>query len=148
MALSHHVLVRLAAAQVGVFGFQDYLVLGDDIVISSKEVGESYIALMGKLGVQISKTKTILGGPGIEFASKLLHPSGDFSPLPLGLVLEGRVVRLFSLWTALRDRGVALGANPGLYHSPDFVHSFPLAQKAKGHEELSRLWSFLYLYQF
>lgn len=99
MALLHHALVRLRAIRVGLKDFGDYLILGDDIVIARKEVSESYVTLMNRIGVEISLRKSVprRTSTGAEFASKLICDQGDLSPLPLGCVIAGTIARLFQL---------------------------------------------------
>jgi hypothetical protein len=92
--------VRLAAFRCGFEDFDDYLVLGDDVTIASKIVGEEYIKILNLIGVDVSLSKTVKrtnGMTAIEFASQLIVESEVYSPLPLGLVIEGSVERLFSL---------------------------------------------------
>lgn len=101
LALANHSLILLAADMAGVqYRFRDYLVLGDDVVIADALVAEIYIDLLSKLGVKVSKPKTTVSrqGSGCEFASQLLVDGIIYNPLPMGLVLEGSVDRLFSLW--------------------------------------------------
>lgn len=100
MALLNHFLVRFAAHKVGVDKFQDYLVLGDDVVIASKEVAESYISIINGLGVDISPTKRVTpekGYSGVEFASQYICNDVNFSPLPVGNLFVRTTERLFSL---------------------------------------------------
>jgi len=46
LALSHHIIVQVAAIRVGKHRFSAYALLGDDIVIADEAVAESYLALM------------------------------------------------------------------------------------------------------
>lgn len=99
LALTQHFLVQLSAHIAGKQYFSDYLVLGDDIVIARTPVKENYILLLKFLGVEVSIPKTVkpTSTIGIEFASKLFSNGREISPLPIGLVLEGDVLSLFSL---------------------------------------------------
>lgn len=93
IAVTHHVLIRYAAALCGNNNFTQYMVLGDDVVIANKAVAISYQELIVSIGVQISTTKRIIPQDGfyrVEFASKLTLNGVEVSPLPLGLLLEGR----------------------------------------------------------
>lgn len=76
--------------------------------IANVAVAEAYIALIRSLGVDISLTKSVTPSvhKGAEFASKLFADGLEYSPLPLGLVIEGRVERLFSLWTDVLTRSL------------------------------------------
>lgn len=98
MTLIHHVLVRYAAWKVGEI-LNQYIILGDDIVIANSKVAQSYLDLMTKIGVDISMQKRIIPKNGIssaEFASKLVRNGIDVSPYPLGLLVEGGLVRIFT----------------------------------------------------
>ena len=54
LALSHFVLVQVAALRAGKFRFTMRAVLGDDIVISDDAVASEYLAIMQYLGVSIN----------------------------------------------------------------------------------------------
>jgi hypothetical protein len=91
LALSHHVLVQIAAQRVGVNGwFDHYALLGDDIIIADESVARAYHQLMTKLlGVEINLGKSFEMKSGtLEFAKRWIHPHlGDLSPIGPGLVL-------------------------------------------------------------
>jgi len=90
LALTHHVIVQIAASRVGwsvVFPY--YCVLGDDIVIADPAVAEAYRSLMTTLGVPINMSKSLVSEKGcLEFAKRWVHPDrGEFSPIGPGLIL-------------------------------------------------------------
>lgn len=92
LALTHHVVVQVAANMAGVTGwFSAYAVLGDDIVIADDRVAKAYLALMTeRLGCKISLHKSIVSGVGLmEFAKRIHHARlGDLSPIsPKALAL-------------------------------------------------------------
>jgi len=58
LALIHHIIVRYSAKKVGKTNFKDYRILGDDIVIRSSLVANSYLAVKNSFGVEISRDKT------------------------------------------------------------------------------------------
>jgi hypothetical protein len=114
IAVTHHLLIRLAAERVGVYNFDKYIVLGDDVVIASTQVALSYKSLITRIGVGISGTKSI--SPcgrhlSAEFASKLVLNGINVSPLPLGLLLEGRFTSLIELVSHILDTQMALVRN-------------------------------------
>lgn len=65
-ALSHHILIWLAAEQVypQVPIFSNYAVLGDDVVIADENVAIRYKELLGDLGVSISFAKSLVSHSG------------------------------------------------------------------------------------
>jgi hypothetical protein len=51
MALAHHMLLRFSAMKAKVQWKQQYLILGDDIVIFSKEIYDSYVRVLDGLNI-------------------------------------------------------------------------------------------------
>jgi len=88
LALTHHVIVQVAARRVGYTDwFRDYALLGDDIVILGSDVSAAYLSIMRDLGVDINLFKSHQGYVG-EFAKHWIHPHfGDLSPLGAGNIL-------------------------------------------------------------
>jgi len=64
MALFHHTIVQWAATRVGVARlgewFQEYCIVGDDVVIAHSAVAEEYLKLMTELGVKVGLHKSLL----------------------------------------------------------------------------------------
>jgi hypothetical protein len=90
LALTHHVLVQIAARRVGWDGwFSHYALLGDDIVIADSGVAGAYLQIMETLGVTINLSKSFEMDSGtLEFAKRWMSPTiGDISPLGPGLIL-------------------------------------------------------------
>jgi hypothetical protein len=88
----NHTLVRLSAYRCGIEHFENYLVLGDDVVIARKEVALEYKLLLERIGVSISEPKSAIlrdGLNGLEFASRIFSEEKDYSPVPLGDLLIG-----------------------------------------------------------
>jgi hypothetical protein len=82
----------MRAISCGISNFQDYLILGDDIVIANKEVAESYIKTIESIGISISIPKSVISNDthfGVEFASRYIIAEGvDISPLSIGHLLS------------------------------------------------------------
>lgn len=72
MAVTHHLIVRLAAWRSGLNpkSYTDYLILGDDVVISNSAVYEEYRKIMSQLGVSISNSKSHESKDTFEFAKQ------------------------------------------------------------------------------
>jgi len=70
LALSHHVIVRVAALRVGIKKFTDYCVLGDDIIICDDNVAPAYLSIMETLGVSINLSKSVVSNDIAEFAKR------------------------------------------------------------------------------
>lgn len=85
MALTHHAVVQQAAYRVygsNILHFQDYILLGDDIVIFDRWVADSYKQLMNMYGVAINSTKSIIGSGYGEFCKRLIRYGEEVTPLP------------------------------------------------------------------
>jgi len=90
LAVTHHLLVQIAARRVSYEGwFQHYALLGDDIIIADRAVAGAYLNLMTELGVTINLSKSfVIDSGGLEFAKRWFSPTlGDLSPIGPGLIL-------------------------------------------------------------
>jgi hypothetical protein len=85
MALVHHSLVQFAAykATGKAVWFTDYLVLGDDVDIASREeVATSYQEICTTFGIIIGLAKSLHSKQNaFEFANRRFIPQGDVSPI-------------------------------------------------------------------
>lgn len=113
MALTHHVIVQIAAHRVGyTYMFRHYALLGDDIVIADKSVAEAYLQIMKDIGVGVNRLKSIESDIGVaEFAKRWVHPHlGEFSPIGARLLLS--VIKnstlIPALFAELGQKGIAL----------------------------------------
>jgi len=90
LALTHHVLVQVAAMRCGwTRWFPHYALLGDDIVIADEAVAKSYLALITSLGVEINLTKSVISDSGFsEFAKRWTTPNYDYSPVGAKALLK------------------------------------------------------------
>lgn len=68
LAITHHVIVRIASLEVGIKNFDSYAILGDDIVIADELVAQKYLELMKLLGVSINLNKSVVSEIFGEFA--------------------------------------------------------------------------------
>lgn len=85
-SLGHHILVQFAAYQAysTLTWFQNYALLGDDIVIADANVAEFYLALLRAMGVEVGLAKSIVSHNGIvEFAKRLWRVNADGSLVDL-----------------------------------------------------------------
>jgi len=110
MALTHHVIVRYAGILEGYKHFKDYLIIGDDVAIANRRVGERYMALLEALEVPISLGKSILPGTprgAGEIAKRLFILGEEISPVPPNVLFKCRetLPGLVELDRTLTDRG-------------------------------------------
>jgi hypothetical protein len=72
--LTHHFVVYYCAQLNGLKNFNQYMILGDDIVIKNDKVAKTYINIMNSLGVDISLNKTHVSFDTYEFAKRWIKP--------------------------------------------------------------------------
>lgn len=89
LALVHHFVVQLSAFRVGIDRFQDYLVLGDDIVIANKEVADSYLQVCKDYGIVVGLPKSFISNKGFfQFASQNIWGQTNISPVSLREIIN------------------------------------------------------------
>jgi len=91
LALTHHLIVQLAARMAGKVHYlapslsswyTNYELLGDDIVIFDEEVSSLYCSIMSDLGVEINLSKSVIARrPVFEFAKVTGYYGRDVSAL-------------------------------------------------------------------
>jgi len=69
-SITHHLVVAWAAHLCGFSRFNNYILLGDDIVIYNDAVAHKYKVIMARLGVDISFAKTHVSKDTYEFAKR------------------------------------------------------------------------------
>jgi len=62
--------VHYCAYLNGITNFDQYILLGDDIVIKNDSVAQTYINILSKLGVEVSLNKTHVSNDTYEFAKR------------------------------------------------------------------------------
>lgn len=103
LAITHHVVVRIAANQLNLKDFTDYAVLGDDIVIANDYVAQVYHRLMTEvLGVEINLSKSLVSETHFEFAKRLISVDQEYTPIgPKNILILLRSP--YGLVSVLRD---------------------------------------------
>jgi hypothetical protein len=79
MALTHHLIVRVAALRAGFPHFTSYALLGDDIVIANAAVAQQYRDLLQSLDMPISDAKTHVSEDTFEFAKRWFHKGTEIT---------------------------------------------------------------------
>jgi hypothetical protein len=109
LAVTHHLIVQAAYHKVhgytytGKFWYDNYEILGDDVIIFDKDVAEAYLALMAELGVPINLSKSVVAvNPTTEFAKVTTHYGVNVSAISWKMFIsqntfQGRVNILWSL---------------------------------------------------
>lgn len=88
--LTHHLVVYYCAHINGIKDFDQYMILGDDIVIKNDKIAKTYIKVIKGLGVELSLQKTHVSMDTYEFAKRWLQPglNREITGLPLGGILR------------------------------------------------------------
>lgn len=92
LALTHHFIIQWAAWRSNVAvswgSFQEYAVLGDDVVIANGKVATEYLIILRMLGVEVGLAKSLISRKGVlEFAKRYFVRGQDCSPMPFKEVL-------------------------------------------------------------
>jgi hypothetical protein len=118
MALTHHLIVRVAALRAGFPHFTSYSLLGDDIVIANAAVAQQYKTLLAQLDMPISEAKTHVSNDTFEFAKRWFHKGLEvtgFSTAGINSVWK-RYSLLHNYLCTQRDHGwdLEIGRHPEL----------------------------------
>nr|UJQ92483.1 MAG: putative RNA-dependent RNA polymerase [Mitoviridae sp.] len=91
-AISHHFVVWYCAEQIYPGRkFEDYAIIGDDIVLSDAKVAGVYSQVLADLGVDISISKSLISHSGcLEFAKRFRIKQGtvDLSPVSMRALMQ------------------------------------------------------------
>jgi len=133
-ALSHHVVVRIAAMRAGLLpSFHSYALLGDDIVLTNSDVAREYRNILNLLGVSISETKSHVSIDTFEFAKRWIHRGEEMTGAPLSVLLESRKLKWFTAAQWIRDVEARWSAKYGLASRSLFVELFVLSGVNRGY---------------
>lgn len=105
--IAHHAVKEFCAWKCGKKKYK-YLILGDDCLDTDKEVYKTYLAVIGKLGVNVSLSKCTQSEIGYtEFAKRIFGPYGELTGIPVDLLLGilERPEQVIELVRILRERG-------------------------------------------
>lgn len=98
LALTHHCIVQWSWYRVCIQDnrnwtwYEDYAILGDDVVIMGGRVADGYCKIMADLGVAIGAHKSLVSrnGRALEFAKRTFLDGKDVSAVPLPELLVAR----------------------------------------------------------
>ncbi|PHT93743.1 hypothetical protein T459_01625 [Capsicum annuum] len=144
-SLSHHYIVWLAAKKAYPHlnrPFKDYALLGDDILITDKQVALQYRKLLDRLGVTISDAKSIVSDTGaVEFAKKFWVKSMqiDLSPISLSGCVYIANLRMCDLVCGVRYSSqfyVVIVVRECIVHSAPIEDAYVALDQGKVMEDL------------
>jgi len=86
LAMTHHAVIAFAAKRAGIKGlFDDYAVLGDDVIIANSKVANAYLKFLNEIGVQVGLAKSLISKRRfvLEFAKKFFVDSKQMDMVPI-----------------------------------------------------------------
>nr|BCP96874.1 RNA dependent RNA polymerase [Fusarium sambucinum mitovirus 3] len=86
--LAHHLVVYYCAQLCGIDNFNQYIILGDDIVIKNDRIARKYIEIINGLGVSISLHKTHVSTNTYEFAKRWIQEGVEITGIPTKGILS------------------------------------------------------------
>jgi len=90
-AVAHHYVIYYCCRQLGLdWKSVKYALLGDDIVIADKQLGERYHEVISSLGLEVSSLKTHKSKQFLEFAKRLMYKSNEITPFPISALKESQ----------------------------------------------------------
>jgi hypothetical protein len=107
-AIWHHVFVQYCAFRCGISTFREYEILGDDVVIWNKAVGDIYSAMISEIGIPINKTKSVIscnGNTQIEFAKRIALNGIELSGLNYNITNKSELTFVNPLIEEMYSRG-------------------------------------------
>jgi len=100
--LAHHLVVFYAAKLAGIKNFNQYIILGDDIVIKHDIVARNYIRIIERLGVKLSLSKTHVSKDTYEFAKRWFKGGIEITGIPMRGIID-HISNPFIVYTILFD---------------------------------------------
>jgi hypothetical protein len=144
--LTHHMVVRWAAYKAGYPStWNQYIILGDDIVIKDYAVASKYKGLMAKMGVEISLNKTHASKDTYEFAKRwIIKGKVEISGIPLKGILRNWK-HLNTVYSILSDYN-QVTPNIKLLPMLEVIAKIYNHIEYKPKRFISKKWIFKYLY--
>jgi len=107
MALTHHIIVQIAAIRKGFINFKDYCILGDDLVIANDSVASMYKQIIANLDMPYSPAKTFTSKEIYEFAKRWIYHGQEVTGFSIGGYFK--VWKKYSLLSAFIDNQAGHG---------------------------------------
>jgi hypothetical protein len=102
-ALAHHyIFYYIARTLKKDYSSLKYVLLGDDVLIGDRDVGELYLDIIKSLGVDVSLAKTHISPDLCEFAKRWIYKGHEISPFPVSS-LKNSGKRYYLLTNLLKE---------------------------------------------
>jgi hypothetical protein len=92
LALTHHVIVQVAAIRSNIAEYKGYALLGDDITLTREEISTAYLQIMSHYGVAINMSKSIVPSagatPAAEICKRIFIDGEEITSLPVRLIVK------------------------------------------------------------
>jgi len=135
-ALTHHYLIYYCCRVLGKdWKSLPYALLGDDIVIGDKDVGEMYMGLLSQLGLDYSPSKTHKSLHFFEFAKRMFLNGVEITPFPIsGLKACGQDISMLTtlLFETIKKEWIPISIPSSVYSYLGIVRQLPSRVKSKG----------------
>jgi hypothetical protein len=82
LALTHHMVMQYCSWRLGHIGWNIlYEIVGDDIVIFSRDLAKEYLSVMTAIGVPINSSKSVVSKKGVvtEFVKRISVKGNEVS---------------------------------------------------------------------
>jgi len=116
-ALWHHSFVQYCAFRCNIYNFQEYQILGDDVVIWNKRVGDIYLQFMKEIGIPINFSKSVISCNGytqIEFAKRIAINGVEISGIKHHIISKNELTFVNPLLENMYERNL-------LMHTPGYI---------------------------
>lgn len=145
--LCHHIVIHVAAIESGFKpgSFEQYVVLGDDVVIGNRGVSAKYKEIMSEIGVEISPTKSHMSKDTFEIAKRWFHKGSEVTPYALNALLECK--ECIEMIPITLIRAAAKGWLNLLYDRARWIDSVNSLLSIFGYSKRSREYLSSYLYK-
>jgi len=115
LALTHHVIIQIAASRAKCSKYTEYGVIGDDSALTQASVSENYKAIMAAYGIKINPTKSIEASGSLlsaaEICKRVFISGVEISSIPVKTICktirDGKLAT--QLQNELTNRDLGLG---------------------------------------
>jgi hypothetical protein len=139
-ALANHYVIYYCCRKLGKnWKSLRYCVLGDDVVIRDKAVGELYISTMQSLGVEISGVKTHKSKHFVEFAKRMIYKGQEISPYPISSIKETKKRYYLLLNTIMEIEGHEWHVRESIPRAVELFYEYVVPRRKRFRSKIKNL---------